>query len=207
MGFALSLVCTLPAYYLVVEQVVGGRALLIGILTFALLQMTIQLLFFLHLGSEPKPRWNSLFFGMTFSIILAIVAGSIIIISNLEYNMAPNDQSKRLVDNEGIYQVSGQKTGACEGQHTNHRVKIGNNQMEPKQTTASKCDTLTFINEGKEAREIMFGQHDEPLVYAGLTEVVVRKGRAKTITLSETGTYEFHDTTNHQISGEFIVQP
>lgn len=206
-GFILSLILTFIPYYLVVNQAVTGSALLATIIGFAVLQMVIQVTFFLHLGRGPKPNWNLFFFISTVGIILVVVGGSIMIINNLHYNMSPSDQRKKLVGDEGIYQIGGEITGACYGQHTNHKVTIKNGQVRPLYTVASKCDRLTFINEDDEVREITFGTHPEHGVYAGENELIVRKGRSKSITLSEPGTYQFHDHLQAEIAGHFTVAP
>ncbi len=129
------------------------------------------------------------------------------IINNLHYNMTPSDQVKKLTNDEAIYQIGGEKTGACKGQHANHKVMIKDGQASPLQTVAHKCDTLTFINEDDEPREITFGTHPMHGVYAGVTELTVRKGRAKSITLSEPGTYKFHDHLQAATAGGFTVSP
>ncbi len=206
-GFVLSLVFTFIPYYLVVNQTITGTALLAAILGFAVLQMVIQITFFLHLGRGPKPNWNFFFFISTVGIILVVVGGSVMIINNLHYNMAPSDQAKKLIGDEGIYQIGGEKTGACQGQHANHKVTIKNSQVSPLHTIASECDTLTFINEDNQLREMAFGKHPRHDAYAGEAELIVRKGVNKTITLSETGTYKFHDHLQEETAGDLIVNP
>src|SRR5687768_12731131 len=76
-GFVLSLIFTFIPYYLVVNKTVSGGVLLATILGFAVLQMIIQITFFLHLGRGPKPKWNLYFFISTVGIILVVVGGSI----------------------------------------------------------------------------------------------------------------------------------
>ena len=206
-GFILSLLFTFIPYYLVVKQNVSGSLLLATILGFAVMQMIIQITFFLHLGRGPKPHWNLFFFISTVGIILVIVGGSIMIINNLHYNMVPLDQAKKLVGDEGIYQVGGVKTGACQGIHANHQIIIKNGQVSVLHTIASKCDSLTFINEDNIVRDIAFGTHPQHEAYAGEAELIVRKGVNKTITLSESGTYEFHDHLHAETAGYFTVSP
>ena len=204
-GFLLSLVFTAIPYYLVVNESVSGSALLATILGFAVLQMIIQILFFLHLGRGPKPLYNVVFFVSTVGIILVVIGGSILIINNLHYNMTPSDQTKKLTNGESIFAVGGEATGACQGQHANHKVVIKNGVVSPIQTLARKCDTLTLINEDKKVRKITFGTHPQHEVYGGETELVLRKARAKVITLSESGTYQFHDHLQPEIAGDFTV--
>jgi cytochrome o ubiquinol oxidase operon protein cyoD len=208
-GFVLSLIFTFIPYYLVTEKVVTGNALLAIILAIAVLQMIIQIVFFLHLGREKGPRWQLMFFMSTVGIILLVVVGSLWIMHHLHYNMTPvtpEDVSKRLVEREGIYQIDGEKTGACRGgQHTNHKVIIKDSKVSPAHTVARVCDTLTFVNEDYVARDMTFAAHPDHGVYAGESETAIRKGRNKTITLTEAGTYVFHDHLDPKASGDFTV--
>lgn len=204
-GFALSLIFTVIPYYLVVNKVITGTSLLYTILGFAFLQMIIQVVFFLHIGRGPKPNWNLFFFISTVMIVLIVVGGSIIIINNLHYNMSPEEKIKRLVNNEGIYQVNGVQTGACQQLYDNHQIIIKDGLPSPAFIEAKKCDTLTFINQDDGEREVTFGPHPQHGVYAGVEELSVKKGRGKSITLSETGTYQFHDHLQPEMAGAFTV--
>ncbi len=204
-GFMLSLVFTAIPYYMVVNKSVSGSALLATILGFAVLQMLVQIFFFLHLGRGPKPLYNVVFFAFTVITILVVVGGSIFIMDNLYDNMTPEDVSKKLVQKEGIYQIDGEKTGACQGVHTNHKVTIADGKVTPLYTQAGFCDTLTFINEDDKPREMTFGMHPGHGTYAGETDLALRKGRAKTITLSKPGTYQFHDHFDPDATGSFTV--
>ncbi len=206
-GFVLSLLFTAIPYYLVVNKTVSGTALLATILGFALLQMAVQILFFLHLGRGQKPLYNVVFFVATLGIILVVVLGSIFIMNNLHYNMSPTQTITRLSQEEAIYQVGGAKTGACQGTHTNHIVTISNDAVSPQHTEAHLCDSLTFINQDNTVRDIAFGPHPEHEAYGGVSEVTVHKGYAKTITLNQSGTHLFHDHLDPKIIGNFTVAP
>lgn len=206
-GFLLSLVFTAIPYYMVVNQTVSGTALLATILGIAVLQMLVQIVFFLHLGRGPKPLYNVAFFVSTVGIILVVVGGSMWIMSHLNYNMTPVDASKYLVEKEGIYQIDGVGTGACQGVHANHKVTIAGGGISPAHTPAQLCDTLTFVNEDDTVRELTFGTHPQHGTYAGQAEVTVRKGRNKTITLNQAGTYQFHDHLDPKAAGSFTVMP
>lgn len=100
-GFILSLLLTLGAYLSVVNNLFDGDILVMVILGFALIQLIVQLIFFLHLGSR-KSSWNLLIFISTVSIILVIIMASIWIMNNLNYNMTPQDMSDYMIHDEGI---------------------------------------------------------------------------------------------------------
>jgi cytochrome o ubiquinol oxidase operon protein cyoD len=85
-GFVLSLLLTLSTYGIVVSGASGVWLVpTLGVL--ALVQMIVQLIFFLHLGEEAKPRWRILSFLFMAGALTIIVAGSIWIMANLNYNM------------------------------------------------------------------------------------------------------------------------
>jgi cytochrome o ubiquinol oxidase operon protein cyoD len=202
-GFVLSLVFTIIPYYLVVKHVLSGNQILATILVFAVLQMIIQIVFFLHLGRQKKPNWQFMFFVSTVGIILVVIVGSLWIMHHLHYNMTPVtplDASRSIIDDEAIAQIGGQKTGACQAPGTNHQIVIKDGQVSPTHTSAHQCDTLTFINQDGSSRDIIFDS-----VYAGESELTVRKGRNETMTLSQTGTYQFRDHMHPAITGDFIV--
>lgn len=206
-GFILSIVFTIIPYYLVVHGSLSGTAMLGTILGFAVVQMAIQLLFFLHLGRGPKPLYNIAFFASTAGIIVVVVAGSMFIMNHLYHNMSPAEVSHKLAEDEAIYQIGGQKTGACQGTKANHKVTIKDGRVSAPHTNAHRCDTLTFINEDPAARDITFGTHPHHDTYAGETDLSVRKGRGKTVTLSQPGTYQFHDHHDPDVAGSFTVSP
>lgn len=204
-GFVLSLVFTFTPYYLVVNKSISGTTLVATILGFALMQMVIQILFFLHLGRGPKPLYNVVFFISTVGIILVVVGGSLFIMKHLHYNMSPTEVTKNRAEKEGIYQVGGNKTGACQAIGADHKITIGNGDVSPDYMTANLCDTLTFISQDDVLHEITFGSHPNHRTYSGEGELSLRKGRNKTITLNQSGEYKFHDHLNPNLTGDFTV--
>ena len=57
-GFILSLVLTVIPYLLVTRFLLEGAALIGALVAFAVAQLVVQLVFFLHLGRESRPRWT-----------------------------------------------------------------------------------------------------------------------------------------------------
>lgn len=204
-GFVLSLIYTLIPYYLVVNHRFSTSALVTTIISFGIAQMIIQVVFFLHLGRGPKPFYNVVFFFATVGLIVVVVGGSIFIMDNLHYNMTPAEASKQLAEKEAIYQVEGKLTGACQKLLANHVVTISGGKVTPLHTNAQLCDTLTFINQDSRISDIAFGPHPKHETYAGETELTVKKGKNKTITLNQAGIYQYHDHLDPTIAGDFIV--
>ncbi len=109
-GFALSLLLTISVYLFVNDHVTTAHEafshgfLIALILCLAVVQLVVQLVFFLHLGQETKPRWNLAVFGFMMVILIVIVGGSLWIMSNLKYNMqSPGDTNTRIMNDEGIH--------------------------------------------------------------------------------------------------------
>lgn len=86
-GFVLSVILTLTAYFLVVERLLSGWELVAAIIALALTQFFVQVTLFLHVGDEPKPRWNLSAFLFMLLVVVIIVIGSLWIMNNLNYNM------------------------------------------------------------------------------------------------------------------------
>jgi cytochrome o ubiquinol oxidase operon protein cyoD len=100
-GFVLSLIFTISSYLLVVNRGRARVTLIAGvIITLALTQFIVQLLYFLHLGKETKPRWKLYVFIMMIVIVLILVFGSIWIMNNLNYRMTP-EQINNYMNSQG----------------------------------------------------------------------------------------------------------
>lgn len=101
-GFVLSLVLTLAAYFTVVNDVLTGKAVVMAIAGLAVAQLLVQLIFFLHLHRESKPRLNLLVFSFMLMVVGIIVIGSLWIMENLNYHMLPHEVDEYIQEEEGI---------------------------------------------------------------------------------------------------------
>jgi cytochrome o ubiquinol oxidase operon protein cyoD len=72
------------------------------IVTLALIQLFIQLVFFLHLDRGSKPRWNLGILAFAILVVVIIVFGSLWIMANLNYNMTPDQVTKYIMDSEAV---------------------------------------------------------------------------------------------------------
>jgi cytochrome o ubiquinol oxidase operon protein cyoD len=91
-GFLLSVVLILAAYFMVVGQVFTGWMLSIAVITLATVQSLLQLVLFMRLGIESKPHWNLLTFLFMLLILVVVVGGSLWIMYSLNYMMPMMDQ-------------------------------------------------------------------------------------------------------------------
>jgi cytochrome o ubiquinol oxidase subunit IV len=87
-GFLLSILLTAVAFGLLLY---GGEisrsVILAGILGAALLQILVQLHFFLHLNTSSAARWNVLALVSTLIIMILFIGGTLWIMSNLNARM------------------------------------------------------------------------------------------------------------------------
>lgn len=101
-GFILSIILTFLAYGAVTRHWFSGNALILVIMGLASVQLVVQLFFFLHLGSESKPRWNAAVFGFMLIILGIVVGGTLWIMYHLDYNMVPHDTETYIIKDEGF---------------------------------------------------------------------------------------------------------
>lgn len=110
-GFVASLAVTMAAYvftnaYGTVERLnrdqpeIAAVAALLGMAT---LQLIIQVVFFLHLGSESKPRYNTIAFFSMLLVIGIVGIGSLWIMYNLDYNMSSSQVERFIQREENIH--------------------------------------------------------------------------------------------------------
>lgn len=108
-GFVLSIILTFVAYIPAVmhgnshHQLFSHELLIPLLLTFAFIQLVIQLVFFLHVMQESKPKWNLVFFAGTFALVLMVVVMSMWIMQHLNNNMTPQQMNNYIIKDEGIH--------------------------------------------------------------------------------------------------------
>ncbi len=102
-GLTLALILTVAAFGLVIAHTnsaisVSSPVVIGSILTLALMQLVVQLFFFLHLGQGKDSQWNTLMFNFTFFAIVVVVLASVWIMSHLNYNMTPTEINQYIND-------------------------------------------------------------------------------------------------------------
>ncbi|WP_028641092.1 cytochrome o ubiquinol oxidase subunit IV [Novosphingobium acidiphilum] len=89
-GFVLSVVLTAIPFWLVMSGVLGDKALTAMIVaTFAVVQVVVQMIFFLHMNTRSEGGWN--FLALIFTVILVgiVLSGSLWVMAHLNQNMMP----------------------------------------------------------------------------------------------------------------------
>ena len=108
-GFLLSLELTIAAYLITLRHVnshhenFSHRYLIVTILVLAVSQLVVQLVYFLHLSKESRPRWNLTVFSFALTVLLILVLGSLWIMHNLQrYHGLPVSQpDEYIIQDEG----------------------------------------------------------------------------------------------------------
>ncbi len=103
LGFVVSALLTWLAYFLVAKHISTGTMLILLTIGLAFAQMIVQFIYFLHLGSESRPRWNLIVFLFMLLVLVVIVGGSLWIMYHLNYQMMPSEQMEtHMRTHEGI---------------------------------------------------------------------------------------------------------
>lgn len=108
-GFIASIALTVAAYFVVVHHVnshhkaYSHNFLVPYLLGLAVVQLFVQLIFFLHLAKESKPRWNLIVMLFALMVVGIVVGGSLWIMHNLNYNtMSPSQTNEYILHDEGV---------------------------------------------------------------------------------------------------------
>ncbi|WP_226813643.1 cytochrome o ubiquinol oxidase subunit IV [Candidatus Profftia lariciata] len=86
-GFILSIVLTFIPFWIVINSNTTHQNILIIVITMAVIQIFIHLIFFMHMRLVYAERWNLISLLFTFLIITIIITGSLWIMYNLNINM------------------------------------------------------------------------------------------------------------------------
>lgn len=89
-GFIASLLLTGASFLIVANNLLSSALLPYILISLALIQAIVQLLFFLHLGKEAKPRWETLIFYFMVLVLLIIAIGSLWIMHDLNERVMRN---------------------------------------------------------------------------------------------------------------------
>jgi cytochrome o ubiquinol oxidase operon protein cyoD len=107
-GFIISVVLTFVAFALVKIHVDHNHSypsdnfMMATLPILAVVQLFVQLVFFLHVGRESKPRWNAWALSFAITVVVILVLGSLWIMSNLNYRMISSPlEIQRYVNSQG----------------------------------------------------------------------------------------------------------
>ena len=91
-GLGLAIILTATSFFIAGTDLVWQPSIPVAIIVLAIAQMGVHLVFFLHITTGPDNTNNVLALAFGVLIVFLVVAGSLWIMGNLNYNMAPMDQ-------------------------------------------------------------------------------------------------------------------
>jgi len=92
-GFALSVVLTAIAFWLVMGEVSWNKQVIaFTIMAFAAVQMIVHMVFFLHMTPKSEDGWTLTSLVFTLILVVITLAGSLWVMYHLDTNMMPRHE-------------------------------------------------------------------------------------------------------------------
>ena len=89
-GFVLAAILTAIPFWLVMDRVFeDSRTTALVILAFAVVQIVVHIVYFLHMDTKSESGWNMLALIFTLVLVVITLSGSIWIMYHLDSNMMP----------------------------------------------------------------------------------------------------------------------
>lgn len=101
-GFAGSAFLTVCAYWIATHGKVGVGKLEIFLAILAVVQFGVQMLLFLHVGEEQKPRLRLLAACFMLGVVLILVGGSLWVMNNLNTRMTPQQMQQYMQSQDSL---------------------------------------------------------------------------------------------------------
>jgi cytochrome o ubiquinol oxidase operon protein cyoD len=91
-GLALAVLLTVASFYAVSTTLIWGPGIPVALVTLAVAQIGVHLVFFLHITTAPDNTNNVLALAFGVLIVALVIGGSIWIMDHLNERMVPMDQ-------------------------------------------------------------------------------------------------------------------
>ena len=95
-GLVLAVILTATSFWVANTSLIWGPGVPIGLMVLAIAQMGIHLVFFLHITTGPDNTNNVLALAFGILIVLLVVVGSTVIMTNLNENLMPPSEVMNL---------------------------------------------------------------------------------------------------------------
>jgi cytochrome o ubiquinol oxidase operon protein cyoD len=95
-GLVLAVILTATSFWVANTSLLWPPGIPLGLVVLAIAQMGIHLVFFLHITTGPDNTNNVLALAFGILIVLLVVAGSLLIMANLNENMMPSSELMNL---------------------------------------------------------------------------------------------------------------
>ncbi|GAA4492556.1 cytochrome o ubiquinol oxidase subunit IV [Gluconacetobacter tumulicola] len=92
-GLALSLLLTALAFWAVMGHALPHELIMPAVVFFGVIQLLVQLYYFLHLGLSPEQRENTAYLILAVMLITVIVGLSLWVMHNADVSMMPGSMS------------------------------------------------------------------------------------------------------------------
>jgi cytochrome o ubiquinol oxidase operon protein cyoD len=96
LGLLLATILTIASFWAVSTHLIYGPGIPIAIVTLAIAQMGIHLVFFLHITTAPDNTNNVLALAFGILIVCLVIFGSLWIMAHLNHNMMPMNELMRM---------------------------------------------------------------------------------------------------------------
>ena len=91
-GFVLSVVLTAIPFWIVMGGVIAdGRMTALVVMAFAVVQIVVHMIYFLHMNTKSEGGWTMLALIFTMVLVVITLSGSLWIMYHLNANMMPHD--------------------------------------------------------------------------------------------------------------------
>jgi HlyD family secretion protein len=100
-GLALATLLTIVSFYISGTTLVWGPSIPVALVVLAIAQMGIHLVFFLHITTGPDSVNNVMALAFGVLIVLLILGGSLWIMANMNYNLAPTHEIMQMPPEAG----------------------------------------------------------------------------------------------------------
>jgi cytochrome o ubiquinol oxidase subunit IV len=95
-GLVVAVLLTAMSFWVANTSLLWGPGIPLGLVVLAIAQMGIHLVFFLHITTGPDNTNNVLALAFGILIVLLVVVGSLLIMTNLNENMMPSPELMNL---------------------------------------------------------------------------------------------------------------
>jgi cytochrome o ubiquinol oxidase operon protein cyoD len=95
-GLVLAVILTATSFWVANTSLLWGPGIPLGLVVLAIAQMGVHLVFFLHITTGPDNTNNVLALAFGILIVFLVVAGSLLIMRNLNENIMPSSELMNL---------------------------------------------------------------------------------------------------------------
>ena len=95
-GLVLAIILTATSFWVANTSLIWGPGIPLGLVVLAIAQMGIHLVFFLHITTAPDNTNNVLALAFGILVVLLVVGGSLVIMTNLKDNLMPSSEVMNL---------------------------------------------------------------------------------------------------------------